>query len=165
MNTRMHVRLPKGVLRSLRLDTVQGPWRELEHARWLRTLPGNAANEIVAELLDAALLGQTPARPDRMRAADWALRASSSSAAEAIGPLLQLASIYLAAHAAPEAGSGLSELDQMARTCGVSLAKLPTLLDQLAATGMLRSWQACPDSGDLHWTLARGRTGPRPCDG
>lgn len=156
MNIRMHVRLPNGVLRSLRLNAVQDPWRELEHARWLRIIPGNAANEVAAELLDAALLGQAPARPDRMRAADWALRASSSTA-RAIGPLPQLASTYLAAHADPQAGSGLSELDQIARACGVPPAELPPLLDQLAATGLLRSWQACPDSGDLHWTLAYGR--------
>ncbi|MFF4795078.1 hypothetical protein ACFY2M_36245 [Streptomyces sp. NPDC001276] len=156
MNTKMHIRLPNGVLRSLRLNAVQGPWRELEHVRWLRITPATAANEVVAELLDAALLGQAPARSDRMRAADWALRASSASTARAIGPLPQLASAYLAAHADPQDGSGLSELDQMARACGVPLTELPTLLDQLVATGLLRSWQACPDSGDLHWTLAYG---------
>jgi hypothetical protein len=157
MNTKMNIRLPNGVLRSLRLHAVQDPWRELEHARWLRIIPANAANEVVAELLDAALLGQAPARPDRMRAADWALRASSSSTAGTLGPLPQLASAYLAAHTDPQAGSGLSELDQMARACGIPLAQLPVLLDQLAAAGLLRSWQACPDSGDLHWIFARGR--------
>ncbi|MEU1006390.1 hypothetical protein ABZ375_38595, partial [Streptomyces tibetensis] len=153
MNTKMHARLPNGVLRSLRLNAVPNPWRELEHARWLRITPATAANEVVVELLDAALLGQAPARPDRMRAADWALRASSSSTAGTTGPLPQLASAYLAAHADPQTGSGLSELDQMARACGVPLEELPALLAQLAATGLLRSWQACPDSGDLHWTL------------
>lgn len=157
VDIRLHVRLPHGVLRSLRLNALPDPWRELEHARWLRIIPATAANEVVAELLDAALLGQAPARPDRMRAADWALRAGSSPTAGATGPLPQLASAYLAAHADPQTGSGLSELDQMARACGVPLAQLPTLLDQLAATGLLTLWQACPDSGDLHWTLARGR--------
>ncbi|WP_432199034.1 hypothetical protein [Streptomyces sp. bgisy027] len=154
MNTTMHVRLPNGVLRSLRLNAVQGPWRELEHARWLRIISATVANETVAELLDAALLGQAPARPDRMRAADWALRASSSSTTGTTGPLPQLASTYLAAHADPHADSGLGELDQMARACGLPPAELPTLLDRLAATGLLRSWHACPDSGDLHWVLA-----------
>ncbi|MFK0136692.1 hypothetical protein [Streptomyces murinus] len=148
--------MPKGMLRSLGLNTIQGPWRELEHTRWLRIVPANAGNEVVAELLDAALLGQAPARPDRMRAADWALRAGSPSIAGAIGPLPRLASVYLAAHTDPEAGSGLSELDQMARACGVPLAELPTLLDQLAVTGLLRSWQACSDTGDLQWTLVHG---------
>ncbi|MGW6543370.1 hypothetical protein ACWGBH_11045 [Streptomyces massasporeus] len=138
----MHARLPHGVLRSLRLNAVQEPWCELEHARWLRSIPAPAAIEVVAELLDATLLGQAPARPDRMRAADCALRVSSSSTARASGPLPQLASAYLAAHVGPQAGSGLSEIDQMARACGVPLAELPALLDQLAATGLLGTWQA-----------------------
>ncbi|PJM91460.1 hypothetical protein [Streptomyces sp. CB01373] len=150
MSTTMEARLSKGVLRSLRLNTTPGPWRELEHARWLRPLPESTANEIVVALLDAAVLGQAPARPDRMRAADWALRASTAGA---IGPVPQLMHLYLAAHTDPHAGSGLCELDQMARACGVSPAVLPGTLDQLAATGLLKSWQACPDSEDLHWTL------------
>jgi hypothetical protein len=155
MNTHMRVRLSKGVLRSLRLDTAEGPWNELEHARWLRMAPGGAANEIAAELLDLTLLGQAPARPDRRRAADWALRASSS-AARAIGPLPRLASVYFAANTDPELGTGLGDLEQMARACGTRPAELASMLDQLAITGLLGSWQACPDSGDLQWTLARG---------
>lgn len=156
MNARMQVRLPKGVLRSLRLNAASGPWRELEHARWLRPDPGNAPNEIAAELLDVTLLGQASARPDRRRAADWALRASSSAAVGTIEPLPQLAGVYLAAHTDPESGSGLGELDQMARACGARPAELAGALDHLEATGLLGSWQACPDSGDLQWTLARG---------
>lgn len=166
MNARMQVRLPRGVLRSLRLNTTSGPWHELEHARWLRPASGNAANEIAAELLDVTLLSQASACPDRRRAADWALRAGSSSAAGAAEPLPRLAGVYLAAHTDPESGSGLGELDQMARACGTQPAELLSTLDQLAATGLLGSWQACPDSGDLQWTLTRGtgiRAGdPRP---
>lgn len=166
MNARMQVRLPKGVLRSLRLNAASGPWRELEHARWLSPGPGNAPNEFAAELLDVTLLSQAPARPDRRRAADWALRAGSSSATGAAEPLPQLAGVYLAVHTDPESGSGLGELDRMAHACGVRPAELLSTLDQLAATGLLGSWHACPDSGDLQWTLARGtgiRVGdPRP---
>jgi hypothetical protein len=156
MNTRMQIRLPKGVLRSLRLNTASDPWRELEQAQWLRTAPGNAANEVAAELLDVTVLDQAPARPDRRRAADWALRAGSSCAAGAIGALPQLASVYLATHTDPESCSGLGELDQMARACGAQPAELLATLDRLAATGLLGSWQACSYSGDLQWILARG---------
>ncbi|MFE7854051.1 hypothetical protein [Streptomyces sp. NPDC057403] len=163
MNTQMQVRLSKGVMRSLRLDTAEGTWNELEHARWLRTTSEGTANEIAAELLDLTLLGQAPARPDRRRAADWALRASSSSAVRAIGPLPRLASVYLAANTDPEFGTGLGDLEQMARACGTPPAELTSLLDQLARTGLLGSWQACPDSSDLQWTLARG-TGIRVDD-
>lgn len=163
MNTHMRVRLSKGVMRSLRLNAASGPWHELEHARWLRTTPGGAANEIAAELLDLTLLGQAPARPDRRRAADWALRASSSSAVRAFGPLPRLASVYLAASTDPESGTGLGDLEQMARACGTRTAELLGTLDQLVAAGLLGSWQACPDSGDLQWTSSERRwNGPQP---
>jgi hypothetical protein len=149
----MQVRLLKGILRSLRLDTPDLR-RELEHARWLRISPASAANEIGAELLDAALLGQAPARPDRAQAADWALRvASPSTTGATAGPLLQLTSLYLTAHADPNTGTSLTELDQMARACGTQSADLPNTLDQLAVTGLLKSWQTCRDWGDLYWTL------------
>lgn len=154
MNARMQVRLPRGVLRSLRLNTASGPWRELEHARWLRPASGNVANEIATELLDVTLLSQASACPDRRRAADWALRVGSSSAAGAAEPLPRLAGVYLAAHTDPESRAGLGDLDQMARACGAPAAELPSTLDQLVTTGLLGSWQACPDSGDLQWILA-----------
>lgn len=136
--------------------TAPGPWNELEQARWLRRAPENVANETAAELLDVILLGQAPARPDRRHAADWVLRAGSSRAVGAIGALPQLASVYLTAHTNPESSSGLVEVDQMARACGIQPAELPATLVRLAATGLLGAWQACPDSGDLQWTLARG---------
>ncbi|MGQ4479323.1 hypothetical protein [Streptomyces sp. SAS_276] len=155
MNTRMQVHLPKGVLRSLRLNTTLGPWLELEHARWLRPTTGNAASEIAVELLDVTLLSQAPAGPDRRRAADWALRIGSSSATGAIEPLPRLAAVYFAAHTGPASGSGVGELDQMTRACGAQPAQLTSMFDQLVEIGFLRSWQVCPDSGDLQWTLAR----------
>ncbi|MFF4088861.1 hypothetical protein ACFYY9_18505 [Streptomyces nigra] len=163
MNTHMRIRLSKGVMRSLRLDAAPGPWAELEHARWLRTAPGQAADEIDAELLDVTLLGQAPAGPDRRRAADWALRASSSSAARDIGPLSRLANVYLTVHTDPESGIGLGDIEQMGRACGTQLAELASTLEQLVRTGLLESWQACPDSGDLQWIPARG-TGIRVGD-
>ncbi|MFI1702584.1 hypothetical protein ACH419_42645 [Streptomyces bobili] len=141
----MRARLPKGMLRSLRLDTPD-PWRDLEHARWLRIGAAGTANEVVAELLDAALLSQAPAGPDRAQAADWALRAATAPTAGAtVGPLLQLTSLYLTAHADPDTGTGLAEPDQMARACGTHPAHLPDALDQLTARGLLSSWHACRD--------------------
>lgn len=152
MNATLQVRLPKGVLRSLRLDATDR-WHELEHVRWLRIVHRNAANEIIAQLLDETLLGQAPARPDRMQAADWALRASSPSMTGIVDPLVQLASVYLIAHTDLKSGHGLSELDQIACACGIRLAELPSALDQLTQTGLVTSWQAYPNSGDLQWTV------------
>ncbi|MFJ3658826.1 hypothetical protein ACIPPR_36665 [Streptomyces nigra] len=158
MDATMHVRLPKGMLRGLRLN-LPDVWDELERARWLRVMPASEAGESVAELLDATLLGQAPARDDRRHAADWALRVSCLSRGGAVGPLSRLASVYLAAHATHEAGSGWSPLEQMARTSGVEPSELPCVLDQLAKKGLLASWRVCPESYDLHWTLA-GKSRP-----
>lgn len=109
----------------------------------------------VAELLDAALLSQAPAGPDRTQAADWALRATTAATAGAtVGPQLQLASLYLTANADPDTGIGLAEPGQMARACGTHPACLPNTLDQLTVTGLLSSWYTCPNWGDLHRTLA-----------
>ncbi|KFG71699.1 hypothetical protein FM21_33665 [Streptomyces mutabilis] len=152
MNGQAQVRLPTGVLRSLRLADSPASWRELEHARWLRTA-SPAANAVVAELLDATLLSQAPARPDRLQAADWALRVGRPARAGAIGSLTQLASVYLAAHSAPETGHGLCEYDRMTHDCAIDHTDLPDVLDQLAGAGLFASWQVCPDSGDLQWTM------------
>ncbi|MER5941564.1 hypothetical protein ABT121_30055 [Streptomyces sp. NPDC001928] len=72
-----------------------------------------------------------------------------------IGPPAQLAHHYLTSHADPESGSGQSEPDQMARPCGSHPDQLPTVLDRLAASGLLEAWRICPNSGDLRWTLAQ----------
>ncbi|WEH12203.1 hypothetical protein [Streptomyces sp. VNUA24] len=119
INASMQVTLPLGLLRSLRLGTNAGPWRELEHVRWLRRISGPATGAVVVQLLDTALLTQAPARPDRCHAADWALRVSCPPLAGAIGPLPQLVNVYVAACSDPETGRGQSECDRMARDCGV----------------------------------------------
>jgi len=129
VDTTLHVRLPRGMLRSLRLDTPE-PWRELEQAPWLRTSLARTSSEIAAQLFDAALLAQAPARPDRRRAADWALRTSRSPRTGVAGALQQLVGVYLAAHA-DASGSGLTEPDRMARACGLNPEELPHLMDQL----------------------------------
>ncbi|MGW0149184.1 hypothetical protein ACWDVU_26670 [Streptomyces sp. NPDC003333] len=138
MDTTMHVRLAKGMLRGLRLNS-QGAWDELERARWLRVMPASEAGGSIAELFDATLSGQAPARDDRRHAADWALRVSCLSRGGAVDPLSRLACVYLAAHVTPEAGSGWSPLEQMARTSGAEPSELPCVLDQLAKKGLLAS--------------------------
>lgn len=147
----LYVRLPRGVLRSLRLDASE-PWRDLEQAHWLYIATPSASRQITARLLDTTLLGQAPARPDRRRAADWALRAGSPSRTGVGGPLQQLVVTCLAAHT-DTSGNGWSEPDRMARGCGLSPGQLPDLMDQLTVAGMLTAWQGCPYSEDLHWTL------------
>jgi hypothetical protein len=154
----MRVSLPLGLLRSLRLGGNPSPWQELEQARWLRLIPDHGTDEVAAVLLDAALLGQAPTRPDRCHAADWALRASCPSRAGLLGPLPQVMSVYLTAHSDPETGHGLNEVDRTAHECGVQPAELPHMLGQLTALGVLNSWRITADTEDLYWVL---RASPR----
>ncbi|MFF9378218.1 hypothetical protein ACF1BB_27305 [Streptomyces griseoluteus] len=147
----LHVRLPRGLLRSLHVDAPE-LWHDLEQVHWLRTSLTSTRNEIIAELVDPGLLGQAPARPDRRRAADWALRAGRPSKTGQAGGLQQLASIYIAAHTDAR-GEGLAEPDRLARACGLRISELSCLLDLLMATGVLGAWRACPYTEDLHWTL------------
>ncbi|MDX3315167.1 hypothetical protein P1S61_40215 [Streptomyces sp. ME08-AFT2] len=157
MNAAANVQLPTGILRGLRLGHCSEPWQELERARWLSRItaaPEVDTPTVAARLFDATLLTQSPARPDRRRAADWALRAARPARVAAGGPLPQLAAVCLAAYTPPEAGNGLTEVDRMARDCGLDPSALPDVLDQLATAGFLASWNVCPDSGDLRWTQA-----------
>jgi hypothetical protein len=152
MDSRMCVRLPVGVLRSLRLSTPQQEWQELEQARWLRALPSLRAGELMAELQDPALLGQFPSRPDRQHAADWALRAGRAARAAGEDTLLELVNIYVAARSEPATGCGQGEVDRMAHECGVEVQYLVHALDRLAAIGSVQWWQVCSDTGDMQWS-------------
>ncbi|MER5346187.1 hypothetical protein ABT030_39025 [Streptomyces mirabilis] len=155
MDAAANVQLPTGILRGLRLGHYSEPWQELERARWLSRIPETPEVDtatVAARLFDAALLTQSPARPDRRRAADWALRAARPARVAAGGPLPQLAAVCLAAYTPPGAGNGLTEVDRMARDCGLDPFALPDVLDQLATAGLLASWNVCPDSGELRWT-------------
>lgn len=162
MDSEGQVRLSAGVLRSLRLDRDPLPWGELERGWWLRrtptptptptpTAPEAAARVMVAQILDGALFAQSPARPDRRRAADWALRTAGAGCADTGDPSLRLVALCLAAHADCLTGRGCVELDRIARECGLVPAALPPVLDRLGAS--FASWTVALASGDLCWEL------------
>ncbi|MFJ5179302.1 hypothetical protein ACIP68_36320 [Streptomyces griseoviridis] len=155
MNAYMRVELPAGLLRGLRVDAVKA-CRELERARWLSVVNGRGAAGVAAELRDATLLAQAPARPDRRRAADWALRTGCPSRIGAAEPL-RLTGVYLAAHSDPSSSEGRSECDRIIRDCGLRGEGFHGALTRLTAKGLIEGWRICPNSGDVHWTLA-----PRP---
>ncbi|MEU0107610.1 hypothetical protein ABZ313_19885 [Streptomyces sp. NPDC006251] len=154
MNAHMQVTLPTGMLRSLRINAVAA-CHELERTRWLSTVDGPGAATFTANLRDTTLLAQSPARPDRRRAADWALRSGCPAWTGSAEPLLRLHAIYLTAHSDPSSRQGLSECDRMIRDCAMDDQGLHAALSRLTATGILAEWQICPASGDVHWTLAR----------
>jgi hypothetical protein len=154
MDSEGQVRLSAGVLRSLRLDRDPLPWDELERGRWLRgmsTAPECAARMVVVQILDGALFAQSPARPDRRRAADWALRTDGGRCVDTSDLSLRLVALCLAAHADSLTGRGCVELDRIARECGLVPAALPPVLDRLAVS--FASWRVALASGDLCWEL------------
>lgn len=156
MDSGGEVRLPTGVLRSLRLGRDSLPWRELEQARWLRrtpAAPGLASRIVVARVLDGGLFAQSPARPDRRSAADWALRTARGDCGGADDPSLRLTALWLEAHTDLSAGRGCAEADRIARECGLVPAALFPVLDRLAASFV--SWSVVLTSGDLCWELHR----------
>lgn len=156
MDSRGEVRVPIGVLRSLRLGHDSLPWRELEQARWLRrtsAASGLADRVVVAQILDGGLFGQSPARPDRRSAADWALRTARDDCAGAGDHALRLAVLCLTVHTDLSSDHGCAETDRIARECGLVPAALFPLLDRLAASFV--SWSVVRGSGDLCWGLHR----------
>ncbi len=165
MNDSAQVRLPLGVLRSLRLEPATDSWRDLHQARWLcATLPASHSNAraVVIQLLDVGLFAQCPARPDRLAAADWALRAACGIRM-GCAPFSQLIAMCIKAHTAPESTHGTAEVDQLARECGLAATDFTDALDQLTAAGHISSWSVQSASGDLYWTLTE--PGGRGCEG
>ncbi len=166
MDGSAHVRLPLGVLRSLRMTPSPELWRGLEQAGWLRRapLPPQAGKPvIVAQLLDAGLLAQCPARPDRLSAADWALRAACRPRTGP-APLHQLVATCLMAHTAPKSREALTEADRLAYECGLPASAFTDVLRQLTAAGFLSSWTPVSASGDLEWMLTESASPASPVD-
>ncbi|WP_367324530.1 hypothetical protein [Streptomyces sp. HUAS ZL42] len=155
MNGSAEVRVPYGVLRSLHLGAAKDPWLELSHAKWLRVVPHDpltGGRVRAVQLLDMDWSSQHPARPDRLRAADWALRLTGGIRADS-KPSHRLMALCLAAHSAPDSAHGKAEVEQLARECGVPSSTFIAAVDSLATQEVLSSWNLGQTSEDLHWTL------------
>ncbi|MFF3403541.1 hypothetical protein ACFYW6_34230 [Streptomyces sp. NPDC002659] len=151
------VRLPVGLLRGMRLAHDPTPWHELERHRWLylgsqqsTTCPHDGT--LTAQLVDA--LSQTPGRPDRLRAADWALRVASAAPLKALPASTRLTALALEAHCGTHVRTGV-EADRLSRACGTTPADLGPLLDQLVTAGTIKAWACDPHTEELHWTSSR----------
>ncbi|KAA6222952.1 hypothetical protein CP973_14380 [Streptomyces albofaciens JCM 4342] len=151
MNNKAQAKIPRGVLRSLRLGAAPQGWDELLQAGWLLRLPPKGP-ALEVQLLDTTLLTQHPARPDRLRAADWALR-TACRPRDGLAPLPLLATLCLAAHSAPGEDNGTAKAELLARECGTSLRGLTVTLDHLTTKQVLRSWHTGATPEDLCWTL------------
>ncbi|QTI87230.1 hypothetical protein [Streptomyces sp. AgN23] len=148
------VRLPAGLLRSMRLAGYAAPWHELTHAGWLSCLSPTARRTyggVVAQLLDAAVLDQAPPRRARVRAAHWALHPIPLAATREAPPAVQLTTLTLAVHTSGRSGS--VEVDLLTRLCGLSLGQVEELLDRLVRARLLDGWQRFAEAGELRWHL------------
>ncbi|MGW3736835.1 hypothetical protein [Streptomyces sp. NPDC005148] len=154
-DTSGHVHLPAGLLRGMRLGRALAPWDELEDTRWLRLLPHPTEQRghrtAAAQLLDAAVLTQEPARRDRHRAADWALRTVSRPRLRALPAADRLTALVLAAHHSPNAGRTSMEADHLTRTCGLDRNTLTATLARLVAVNTVGAWTFEPVTEDVSW--------------
>ncbi|NGO43062.1 hypothetical protein [Streptomyces ureilyticus] len=149
-DVRGRVRLPSGLLRSMRLHSRSELWSELEHAGWLRcSFPRRPHAE--ACLLDADMQTQTSGRGARARAAHWALRPVPLVAPRGMSPTVQLTALVLAAHTSD--GVGSAELDVLARLGGQSPQQVEDLLDQLVRCRLLAAWQHLREHDEICWRL------------
>ncbi|WP_430378162.1 hypothetical protein [Streptomyces sp. B1-3] len=153
-NAYMRVDLPAGLLRGLRIDVMKA-CQELAQARWLSVIDGPGPAGIAAVIHD--VLAQSPARPDRRRAADWAMRSGCPAQMGATEPQLRLLGLHLTAHSDPSSGEGLIERNRVVRNCGIRDQELHGALNRLTANDVLDGWRICPESEDVHWTLASGQ--------
>ncbi|WP_406733612.1 hypothetical protein [Streptomyces sp. NBC_01794] len=162
-DTHGQVCLPVGLLRSMRLAHDPTPWRELEHHRWLHPVQQKTTScphdeTPTAQLLDP--LTQAPGRPDRHRAADWALRATSAAPLKALPASTRLTALALEAHHSPAHAHTGVEADRLSRACGTTPAELGSLLDQLVTAGTITAWGCDPHTQELHWAPSRPAARP-----
>jgi hypothetical protein len=157
-DARGHVRLPVGLLRSMRLRQNRELWLELAHAGWLE-LPDLRALPMQVRLLDATVLDQTTGRRARCRAADWALR-PVPLILPAAAPALRLAALVLAAHTGASAEHN-TDMDVLTRQCGHSPQQTGELLDRLVSTRTLRAWHHDRESDEVFWQLPQPQAGTR----
>lgn len=127
MNAQMRIAFPAGMLSSLCIDTARA-CRELERARWLSVTDGPGAAGITAEVRDAALLAQAPARPDRRHAADWALRHGCPARTGAAEPQLRCWAFTSAPTATRPQGAESANPTGPCATAACSIRGLPVSL-------------------------------------
>ncbi|ANP52013.1 hypothetical protein J2Z21_008881 [Streptomyces griseochromogenes] len=145
------VRLPAGLLRSMRLRGRTEIWEELAHGFWLRP-PDLRPTPVEVQLLDAAVRDQAPGRGARRRAAHWALRPRPLALHTAAPPAVQLVALVLAAHPSP-CSTHTVDMGVLARLCGHSPHQTAELLDRLVATRTLARWRHERDIDEVVWNL------------
>ncbi|RPF30353.1 hypothetical protein [Streptomyces sp. TLI_185] len=150
-DTHCCVRLPAGLLRSMRLYRRAEVWQELAQDGWLE-LPDPRAAFLQVRLLDGAVLDQAPGRSARRRAAHWALKPAPLIVPAASKPADRLIALVLAAHTT--AAGPAADMAVVARLCGHSPQQTEVLLDRLVAGRTLSAWHHQRDTDEVHWKPA-----------
>ncbi|MEU1596000.1 hypothetical protein ABZ468_24870 [Streptomyces sp. NPDC005708] len=146
-----HVRLPVGLLRSMRLRGRREAWEELADSDWLK-MPDLKSARLEVRLLDAAILDQAPGRGERRRAAHWALRPTPLLLPPAAAPALRLTALVLAAHTSAQVHHSI-DMDVLAHLCGHSSYQTAELLDRLTTARVLATWHHHRDTDEVLWQL------------
>ncbi|MGW4198851.1 hypothetical protein [Streptomyces sp. NPDC005004] len=147
------VRMPAGLLRSMRLRGRPEVWDELVQENWLRP-PDLRSAPVEVQVLDPAVQDQAPSRVARRRAGHWALSPYPLSLRRDTSPAMRLVALALAAHLSPGPAHTV-EMDVLSRLCGHSPQQTAELLDRLVAARTLASWRPDLDTGEVTWTPSR----------
>ncbi|MFE0203951.1 hypothetical protein [Streptomyces sp. NPDC058985] len=162
-NSRGHVTLPDGLLRSMRLQRRWELWLELTQAGWLQA-SGMQSGTMSARLLDTTVLDQVPGRCARRRAAHWALHPAPLVLPASAPAALQLTALVLASQSASSL-DGTEDLANVSRLCGHYPQQTKELLDRLVAVHTLVSWQYHRDTDQVLWRFPRRRPASSPGQG
>ncbi|WP_149184871.1 hypothetical protein [Streptomyces sp. TRM49041] len=126
--------LPVGLLRGMRLGSTPTPWDELEDAHWLMRLTA-PAGPVWVQLLSHH--GPHPARRQRVRAADWALRTARQYGADNdYDSNAALMALALSACRSPHAAQSPAEREVLSRARGLTPVELTRAVDRLRAGGL-----------------------------
>ncbi len=146
-------RLPRGLLRSLRLGHRPDLWTELTAAGW--SWPSwTAGTHHTALLKDAAMRTQPEGRAHRARAAHWAASSPLMRQAALTPETARLVALCLAVFT--DGQQGHADQEDVARLCCLSPGSLLDACDHLVTAGVLRNWQRSTPAG-LTWHVATRR--------
>lgn len=162
-NSRGHVTLPDGLLRSMRLQRRWELWLELTQAGWLQA-SGMQSGTMSARLLDTTVLDQVPGRCVRRRAAHWALHPTPLVLPASAPAALQLTAVVLAAHSASSL-DGTEDLANISRLCGHYPQQTKELLDRLVSVHTLVSWHYHRDTDQVLWRFPQRPPASSPGQG
>lgn len=154
------VRLPAGLLRSMRLRGRAEVWEELAHGAWLRS-PDLRSTPVEVQLLDTVVREQVPGGAARRRAAHWALHPTPLSLPTTVPFSLQLSTLVLASHWCDQVPAS-ADLEVLARLSGHSPHQTAELLDRLVAMQALSIWRHDRDTGEAFWELPPPRASRQP---